>query len=152
MGLQVVLLHLAGSPEQLATSLDRTEEQDQVLVEQTVDVEGDWVGETTATLLTLDSHIFRLLHLLEGRVSVLCALSWMTFRQVKEGRLGILLLKGRVAILTVEEKGSRGSEVRPQLVHFSQFVSQSPVTNQQGLVNLVLNLQRLLQLSNTNDG
>ena len=52
--LEVVLLHLARSSEQLGAPRHRAEEEDEVLVEQAVDVEGDWVRETAATLLTDD--------------------------------------------------------------------------------------------------
>ena len=54
MLLEVVLLHLARSSEQLGAPRHRAEEEDQVLVEQAVDVERDWVRETAATLLTAD--------------------------------------------------------------------------------------------------
>ena len=131
VGHQVVLLHLAGSPEELATPGDGTEEEDQVLVEQAVEGEGDRVRETAATLLTPNSGLSGWSrHGLGRRVSVLGALNWVTFREVKEGRLGILQLNGRLALITLEERGSWGCELRVQLVDCCQTVSQPLVANQ----------------------
>ena len=142
MVLEVMLPHLTGSSEQPAAPWYRAEEQQEVLVQQTVDLTGGRVRETAATLITDDWDIF------PGRSGS----RRMTLREVIEGRLRIIQLNGGAAFFTLEERGSRATEVRGQLVHLFQFTSQPPVANQQSSVDLALNLKRLLQLSNTTDG
>ena len=114
MLLQVVLLHLAGGSEQLVAPRDGAEEEDQVLMEQTVNLERHGVGETAATLITIDSDIS------SGRIfclpHLLCVLLWMTFLVVKEGSLGILQLNWWGALITLEERGSRSNEAGLQLL------------------------------------
>ena len=150
MVLEVMLPHLAGSSEQPAAPWYWAEEQQEVLVQQTVDLAGGGVRETAAALITADWDIFPGRR--RRRRRGVCDLSWMILCEVIECRLRILQLNGGAAFFTLEERGSRAAQIRWQLVHLFQFISQSPVANQQSFVDLGLNLQRLLQLSNTTDG